>query len=138
MSSIFEIDYTVEDECWIPDRGHARLQLESGRWIHSYRYVYAHVHNDGYVPDDNVHHTCGRGWRNGDCVNPEHLQLLTSSKHTRLHMHGENHPNSKFTQEQADEIRRLYETTDHSVRSLGRMFNVSHTTISEITRGSSY
>ena len=47
---------------------------------------------------------------------------------------GERHGSSKLTQNDVDEIRRLYATGKYSHRRLGEMFGMSHSNIGKIVR----
>jgi len=71
------IGYVIqEDGCWEwvgckDRRGYGRLR---GEWAH--RYMYERQH--GPIPDGyECHHTCA----NRRCVNPSHLELVTSKEH---------------------------------------------------------
>lgn len=80
------------------------------------------------------------------CINPSHLWIGTSPQNTqdkvnkgRQHrMMGENHPMSKITNEQADEIRKLYSLGYMSQAEIGFRYNMSARQISEIVRNKSY
>lgn len=79
---------------------------------------------------------------NRACVRPDHLFLGTPkdniadmyAKGRSGELRGEDQPNSKLTEKQVIEIRRLYETGDYTYRSLGARFNVHKTTIQGIIK----
>lgn len=47
---------------------------------------------------------------------------------------GERHARAKLTDQQVAEIRELYATGDHTHRTLGRLFDVSHAEVGHVTR----
>lgn len=92
-----------------------------------------------------VLHTCD----NRKCVNPEHLYLGTQKenmqdmikkgRHSHGCLRGTESPRAKLTQEQVDQIRKLYATdTTLSFRKLGKMFGVSKHCISRIVKNLGY
>lgn len=83
------------------------------------------------------------------CVNPDHLFLGTAKDNTRdmfkkergyrfSPKHGPAHPKSKLSQEQAEQIRKLYASGNHTYRTLGKMFGVAHNSIQRIVLNASY
>lgn len=79
---LYEVDQATG--CWVwtgakHPEGYPEVRVE-GKIVRAHRHYYE-LHKgplgDGLV----VHHTCG----NRGCVNPDHLELLTPSAHTRLH-----------------------------------------------------
>lgn len=87
---------------------------------------------------------------NRRCVNPDHLFLGTPQDNThdmfskkRGHVlpaspKGENHPRSKLTNRQADQIRKIYESSQYTYRQLAQMFNVSRHVIYCVINNFSY
>lgn len=77
------------------------------------------------------------------CVNPDHLYEGTTQDNSNDAVErdrmprGEQNPNSKLTNAQADEIRDLYASGAKQV-DLAAVFGVSQTAISRITRGLGY
>jgi hypothetical protein len=73
------------DGCWqwigqINNKGYATYNPAKGERVAVHRWLYERMVDripDGFV----LHHTC----RNRGCVNPAHLEPMTSSDHGRLH-----------------------------------------------------
>jgi hypothetical protein len=88
VRNITEADYTVTETgfgtpCWIWNRttseGRGKVQIDKKK-TYPYRVLYTMLVGEipqGYV----LHHLC----ENPLCVNPEHLQPMTQSKHIKLH-----------------------------------------------------
>lgn len=96
--------------------GYFRKMTKEGKAIMYHRKVYED--NFGPIPEGyEVDHIC----RNRNCINPEHLQLLTTEQHK-----------AKTNKERSDDVRvpaKLYwEHTGCSGTELGRKFNVSFST----------
>lgn len=59
--------------------GYATMSI-NGKNVRVHRYLYE-LHNGAVPADWDVHHVC----ENRACVNPEHLQAMSKSDHTRIH-----------------------------------------------------
>jgi hypothetical protein len=57
-------------------------------------------------------------------------RMITNQK--RIRMRGKENANSKVTEEQVLEMRRLYATKEYSHRRLGSMFNLTHSVVGDI------
>jgi hypothetical protein len=120
--------------CWIcishhlAGHGYPYMKInQKGIGIHRYMYE-KYI---GKIPEKLcVLHKCD----NRRCINPEHLFLGTKSDNSMdmflkgRAAKGERNASSKLTENDIREIRSL----DYSYRNLGKMFNVSHRTISLI------
>lgn len=104
---------------------------------------------NGVIPDGIcVLHSCD----NPPCVNPSHLWLGTKADNNRdkeekgrgkpppywlvkNHRSGEDHPFAKLTLFQVEEIKWLYASGGHTMRSLGRRYGVNSSHVSRIISG---
>jgi hypothetical protein len=59
--------------------GYSRLKVD-GKMVRAHRYFWE-SHYFPIPPGKVLHHTCG----NKDCVNIQHLQLMTKAEHDELH-----------------------------------------------------
>lgn len=135
------------DSCWLWSGSLAAAGY--GRFTIRYEVHLAHrysweLHN-GPIPDGLwVLHDCPDG-DNPACVNPSHLWLGTAADNTAdmvrkgRDIKGEKQPNSKLTNEDVIEIRRLFESTKSlrqrdpdkfSIRRLADMFSVHMSNVS--------
>lgn len=136
-----------DDECWKwigtvnPDGyGNPKIRLLSGRFrsVSAHRLSYA-LFRGKISKRMCVCHTCD----NPSCVNPAHLWLGTHQENIadrdRKGRHvpspGSKHGNSKLTEDQVLEIRRLYSTGDWTQRKLAECFLVSREAIAPIVQG---
>jgi hypothetical protein len=92
---------------------------------------------------------------NRKCVNPEHLRIGTpfenmqDRKKKGMYKCGKDHPlaknpsfaargskcgNSKFSEKEVIEMRKIYSLGKHSLSQLGRMFKCKHSTIRRIVK----
>jgi hypothetical protein len=126
--------------CWIWQgkkvRGYGRRSitekdaLERGKKDAS---IYAHVFmwekEHGRKPSEMIlHHRCEQR----DCVRPDHLLLVTSDDHSKIH-HTGNHYSKKLTMEKANEIRTLRED-GCTYETIARMYNVNKSNIAAIIK----
>lgn len=103
----------------------------NGKTQNIHRFIYEQVH--GKVPDHLVvRHKCDV--RN--CINTNHMELGTHKENSQdmvvrgRNLYGEINRNSKLTEKEVLEIRRL--SVSYSQRELAKMFNVGKTTIARI------
>lgn len=77
-----------------------------------------------------------------NCVNPDHLYLTTHSENNKKSFKegkfclckGEQNKNSKLTEREVREIRKLYSSGKYSHRDLGEMYHVHRATIADIIK----
>jgi hypothetical protein len=81
-----DADYLVDEHgCWLwqkakDRRGYGRLRNPGGTHL-AHRYFYELEHGPIADPCLTLHHTC----RNHACVNPQHMELIAISDHSRMH-----------------------------------------------------
>ena len=72
-----------------------------------------------------------------DATNAEYL-LSTSSRKSPNFVHGEKHQFAILTNEQASQMRTLYESGMYKIVQIARMYNVSHTIAGNACKGKTY
>ena len=115
--------------------GYGLVAFEEGReYVH--RLMYKFTHPDEDISELFICHKCD----NPPCGNPDHLFSGTQfdnsrdmSKKKRFPRKSE-HPNSKLTQEDVDNIRLQYTTTDETQQSLASKYGVSRQLIGQIIK----
>ena len=139
-----KVDVRGKDECWEwtgakGSCGYGQLKV-SGRMQTASRLAWELEH--GPIPEGIcVCHICD----NPACVNPAHLFLGTHRDNVYdmiekgrgnvlLHPVGIHHPNSKLSEDDVREIRRLYATGKFLQKQLGKRFGVARTQIGNIVR----
>ncbi len=115
--------------------GYGRLKCGDGKYICSHRVSYL-IHK-GSIPEGMyICHTCDIK----SCTNPDHLFLgtaqdnMTDKVKKMLQTHGEKNPSAKLTNKQVIEIRKLLNTLEYSSIEIGKMFNVSKSTVRSIKK----
>lgn len=136
---------TKTDGCWIwngskQKSGHGCVQIASTK-IASTAHRVAWVLTNGPVPKGmDVCHNCPGG-DNPACVRPDHMFIGTRSDNVQDSIKkgtfrtGERHQNAKLTDNQIEEIRKLYDKGKFGIRKLGYRFGISHGYVSLIIRG---
>lgn len=125
-------DTPDENGCWIwiastNKYGYGQYGIKAER---SHR-VSAADANGGIPIGLFVLHTCDVR----HCVNPAHLYFGTHQDNMNdMVNRGRTVPRSSLTADDVIEIRRLYATGSHSLRRLGSIYSVSHTSIMQITK----
>ncbi len=130
-------DYVIEDRgyetpCWIwqlgkgscgygvTRRGVGRRQNQP-----AHRYYYKAL--VGSLPDDlDLHHLC----ETRDCVNPAHLEPITTVAHIRRH--------ATLSEEQVAEIRRCYQPRKVTHSMLAEQYGTSRRNIKHIIAGTTW
>ena len=80
--------------------------------------------------------------QNKKCVNPDHLQAMTKSEHSKKthacgerDQHGENNYSAKLAEVQVWDIHQKYATGNFSQRELGEIYDIGQDQISRILSG---
>ncbi len=137
------IDRRGSDECWLWIKSKSRYgygRIGKGNVLFlAHRVAYQLC--IGPIPDNLfICHRCS----NPACCNPAHLyagtpkdnhidSVLAGTAKSPPHLLGEKNPNSKFTEQQIIEIRRLY-ASEFSVPYIAKLYRVRRSTIRRIVR----
>lgn len=140
-----KVEKGAPEACWnwnacVNKLGYGSLHLE-GKTRLAHRIAFF-ITNGPFDDTLKVCHTCD----NPPCCNPAHLWLGTDVENVadrdakgRLvngrKYKGETHINAKLTDEEASEIRKLYETGNFLQREIAQRFKVSRQTVQRITAG---
>lgn len=119
--------------------GYGRFSYD-GKNQHAHRIAWLLFY--GSQPTDVVMHTCD----NPSCVNPRHLRLGSQldnisdrvSKGRCFHPHGATNSQAKLTEDQVNSIRREYQRTNCTKRSLARKYDMSDSAIGRIINGQTW
>lgn len=109
-----------------------------GRQCSFHRYICSIENGPPPTEKHEAAHSCG----NSHCVNKTHLSWKTGAQNAAdklVHgtdMRGEKHFAAKLTASQVREMRAL--KGKHSLRELGRMFNIHHSVVGRIFRGEAW
>lgn len=136
------------DKCWIWVGQMQPPSFKYGRFMLKKRPLFAHrvswEINNGPIPEGlYVLHSCD----NPPCVNPSHLSVGTKKENSRQMVErgrgrhqiyrGEDHPNSKLSEENISDIRRLA-SDGMAKKEIGMRFGVSDTMVGYIVRRKSW
>lgn len=115
-----------QNRCWIwtgrihkiRKKSYPVLLLSNGKVAYSHRISFE-CFNDIEIPtDSHIHHKC----KNTLCINPVHLELLSSANHLRLH-NGSTESHCKYGHEFTTKNTRLYTRPDGRVERKCRECN---------------
>lgn len=146
--------YTVEDRgyktpCWIwrgglTEKDYARAS-RNGKNVRMHRYLWEQI--NGPMPPGFVsYHLC----RVRPCINPDHVEPVTSAENTRRRLTGFNPnshrnrnrhflpPNATLTFEIAEELRRRYAAGKITQAALAREFGLSPGAVNRVIRNQSF
>jgi hypothetical protein len=113
---------------WLSHNGYGRMTLY-GKKMLTHRVVY--MARKGEIPEEmQVMHGCD----NRRCVNPVHLSLGTGQDNTNDRK-AKDRLGFKLSEEQAIDVKRLYESGSFTQEGLANMFGVRQSLISRIVNG---
>ena len=127
-----KVDKNGPNCCWVwiagcNNKGYGQIEINN-------KMTKAHIvswelHNGRKVKNGHIiHHKC----KNKKCCNPEHLQEITNSYHSKFHNLGEKCCFSKLKEWQVLEIRSKYATGKYTQKQLAKEYNVARTIINRI------
>jgi len=131
------------EECWEWKGNLQTGKFRYGRILYKKKTYLAHRLSAqiyiGNIEGLVVCHKCD----NPSCVNPNHLFLGTKGDNNRdrenkgrgVRKKGEEHPGSKLTKNDVDEILRTYNSDAYTYKDIGNIYGVSPSTIGNIIRG---
>ena len=144
------VDVSAADSCWpytgpVDSSGYGRFSWRPGGSL-AHRFAYQ-LFVGPIPPGLHVLHHCD----NPPCCRPDHLFLGTQAdnnadrdvkgRHRSLFTigaRGQDHPRAKLTQQQVDEIRRIFAAGGISKAELGRRYGMNRTTIYDIVTGKNW
>ena len=140
MSRIIQDD---SSGCWVWQRGMSRgygTITVGGKTCYAHRIIYVLTYGD-HIPDGwGVHHVCD----NPACINPDHLIIGTDQENVEDKLsrgrqsYGEIHGPSKLTQEQAEDIRKIFWEDGVKQSDIARVYGVHQSQVSRIVHGRSW
>ncbi|MBX3002774.1 MAG: HNH endonuclease [Anaerolineales bacterium] len=135
-----KVDKGAIEECWNwtgakQTKGYGSFGVGPGKTQLAHRVAY--MLKEGPIPRGLViMHICD----NRLCCNPRHLKVgtIADNNHDAIskgrNAIGERNGNSKLTEEQVKDIRKLYGTGDYTNRQLAQMYKMSDSAIYSITK----
>lgn len=123
------------------DQGRARI-IVNGKSTGAHRIACEYMH--GPPPSELHHaaHNCGKGHLG--CFSPFHVRWATPASNSADRLahgtlcRGNTHRNSKITESDVLELRRLYKTGDYTHQQLAERFKISRRGASSITNGTNW
>jgi predicted transcriptional regulator len=137
-----KVNIKSPDECWEwiagkHPQGYGTFGMGSGKSVYAHRMAYF-LHYGINPKSNHVCHHCD----NPSCVNPSHLFLGTHrdnmqdmvAKNRNVAHSGEDNGNSKLTNAQTKEIKRLYKSGDFTQGQIAKRFGITQARVSMITK----
>lgn len=100
-------------------------------YVKIHRLLAVAEHGVDAVEGKHIHHKNGIPWDN----RPENIEVLTPTEHHRRHTRGENNPQSKLTEAEAREVKRLANEGDMTQREIADKYDLSQSVVSNIKNG---
>lgn len=114
--------------------GYPRAAIKGNYNVKVHRHVYSLAHPEEDIEGRVIRHTCD----NPKCINPDHLLSGTFADNAWDRASRKRNYLRSFGEDQVREIRKLYNSGEHTQKSLAHLFNTQQGSIRQIVLGMTY